>query len=234
MRPEGEVWAVIVAAGSGSRFGAYKQFASLRGHEVVEWSLRTAGHVCDGTVLVVPAELRQQYLGRASRVVGGGQTRPASVRAGIEAVPAEVAIVAVHDAARPLASVALWEAVIAAVRQGAEAAVPCLPVTDTIKQRRIDGGLVTLERDGLVAAQTPQAFLATALRAAHAGGSDATDDAALVEAKGGRVVEVLGEVNNLKITSHVDLMLAEALLEQARHPTGPLPPLAPARADAPL
>ncbi|HUB69465.1 MAG TPA: 2-C-methyl-D-erythritol 4-phosphate cytidylyltransferase [Acidimicrobiales bacterium] len=205
-------WAVVVAAGSGSRFGSYKQFARLGGREVVEWSLEAAGRCCAGAVLVVPAELVASHQGKADSVVAGEATRAGSVRAGLAAVPAQVDIVVVHDAARPLASDATWRAVIAAVSAGAEAAVPCVPVTDTIKQRVAEGRLVTLPRGTLVAAQTPQAFRASSLRSAHAGEAEATDDASLVEAAGGQVVEVPGEPGNLKITAPSDLAVAEALL----------------------
>jgi 2-C-methyl-D-erythritol 4-phosphate cytidylyltransferase len=103
-----------------------------------------------------------------------------------------------------------------AVLEGADAAVPCLPVRDTIKQCGADGSLVTLDRSVLVASQTPQAFAAGALRAAHAvaatAGKQATDDAALVESMGGRVVSVGGSSSNLKLTEPLDLAVAEALL----------------------
>jgi 2-C-methyl-D-erythritol 4-phosphate cytidylyltransferase len=211
-RARAAVWAVVVAGGRGARFGSYKQFAVLGGREVVEWSLDAALRACTGVVLVVPAGTLAATDGRASHVVAGGATRPASVRAGLAAVPADAEIVVVHDAARPLASDQTWEAVIAAVLDGADAAVPCVPVTDTIKERGDDGRLVTLDRARLVASQTPQAFLAAALRAAHSSGAEATDDAALVEAMGGRVVVVPGEPTNLKVTGPADLVLAEALL----------------------
>jgi len=147
-----------------------------------------------------------------SRVVSGGPTRPASVRAGLGAVPVQARFVVVHDAARPLASDQVWRAVISAVREGADAAVPCLPVTDTIKQLQPDGRLLTLQRSLLFAAQTPQAFLAESLRAAHAGGGEATDDASLVEALGGTVVQVPGDATNFKLTTGWDLLVAEALV----------------------
>jgi 2-C-methyl-D-erythritol 4-phosphate cytidylyltransferase len=126
-------------------------------------------------------------------------------------VPASAAVVVVHDAARPCASPALFDAVVAAVRAGADAAVPGLPIADTVK--RVDGDRITetLARSELVAVQTPQAFAAAALRAAHEGGGDATDDAALVEAAGGRAVVVPGEPGNLKITRPDDLRVAGAL-----------------------
>jgi 2-C-methyl-D-erythritol 4-phosphate cytidylyltransferase len=147
----------------------------------------------------------------AAAVVGGA-TRSASVRAGLAAVAPSATIVVVHDAARPLASPALFEAVIGAVRRGADAAVPAVPVPDTVK--RVDGDEVveTVARDELVVVQTPQAFRADALRAAHTGGADATDDAALIEAADGRVVIVPGERANLKVTTPADLVMAAAIL----------------------
>ncbi len=203
-------WAVVVAAGSGSRFGAPKQFAELAGRPVVEWSLATARQACAGVVLVVPAGTGRTW--DADRTVAGGDTRAASVRAGLDALPGDVEIVAVHDAARPLAPLGLWQAVIAAVAAGADAAVPGAPVTDTVKEVGHDGSLVTLDRTRLVTVQTPQAFRAGVLKAAHRSGAEATDDAALVEAAGGRVELVAAPSHNLKITSPLDLVVAAALL----------------------
>lgn len=205
-------WAVVVAGGSGTRFGGYKQFMTLAGREVVDWSLEAAAKACTGVVLVVPAAAVERYAGRASYVVAGGPTRAESVRAGLRAVPPYAGVIVVHDAARPLSSPQMWSSVIAAVAGGADGAVPCVPVSDTIKQRQDDGRLVTLERARLLAVQTPQAFSAAALRQAHAGGAEATDDAALVEAIGGRVVSVPGEASNIKVTAPADLALAETLM----------------------
>jgi 2-C-methyl-D-erythritol 4-phosphate cytidylyltransferase len=207
----------VVAGGSGSRFGSYKQFALLAGRPLVDWSCEAAQECCAGLVLVVPASAEEallvdRYRDQGTRVVLGGATRAASVRAGLEALPDSPEVIVVHDAARPLSSPRLWAAVVTAVEEGADGAVPCLAVADTIKQRQDDGRLLTLDRARLLASQTPQAFAASALRAAHAGGKEATDDAALVEAIGGQVVHVEGEVTNLKITTHVDLVLAEALV----------------------
>jgi 2-C-methyl-D-erythritol 4-phosphate cytidylyltransferase len=195
--PGATAWAVVVAGGSGTRFGGYKQFMTLAGREVVDWSLEAAHGACAGVVLVVPAD---------------GTTRAESVRSGLQAVPLEAGVIVVHDAARPLSAPQLWRSVIAAVEAGADGAVPCVPVSDTIKQRQDDGQLVTLERARLLAVQTPQAFSAAALRAAHARGGEATDDAALVEAIRGRVVSVPGEATNIKVTAPVDLALAETLM----------------------
>jgi 2-C-methyl-D-erythritol 4-phosphate cytidylyltransferase len=119
-------------------------------------------------------------------------------------VPADAEVIVVHDAARPAAA-HLFAPVIDAVRSGADAALPGLPVTDTIK--RVDGVDVveTLDRTSLVAVQTPQAFRAEVLRAAHADAGDATDDGALVERRGGRVIVVPGDPGNLKVTEPADL-----------------------------
>ena len=146
------------------------------------------------------------------RGVIGGATRSESVRNGLAQVPDDADIVVVHDAARPLAAPALFGAVIDAVKAGADAAIPVVPLSDTVK--RIDGERVveTVDRSSLVAVQTPQAFRADMLRKAHAAGGEATDDAALVEAIGGTVVVVEGEHTNIKITTPDDLRIAEALL----------------------
>jgi 2-C-methyl-D-erythritol 4-phosphate cytidylyltransferase len=204
----GLVWGIVVAAGSGSRFGGPKQFEPLAGQRVVDWSVAALREVCDGVVLVVPADRAQAPEPAVDAVCAGATTRSGSVRAGLARVPAEADIVVVHDAARPLASIRLVEAVVDAVEGGADAAVPALPVVDTLRRRT--GGPV--DRDGLVAVQTPQAFRAASLRAAHDGDPEATDDAALVEAIGGRVVLVDGEAANFKLTAPEDLAVAEAVI----------------------
>ena len=214
------IWAVVVAGGTGSRFGALKQFAELGGKALVEWSLETARLACDGVVLVVPAD-RSGSGGAggawdADMIVAGGASRSASVRAGLAAVPAEADVIAVHDAARPLARLALWRDVIDAVLAGADAAIPAAPVTDTVKEVGPGGHLITLDRSRLVTVQTPQAFRAEVLRRVHLAGRDATDDAALVEAIGGHVVLVEGPPDNLKITSPPDLLVAAALAGSRR------------------
>ena len=149
-------------------------------------------------------------------MVGGGATRADSVRAGLAVVPADAAVVVVHDAARPLAGPDLFAAVVDAVRAGdVDGAVPVVPVADTLKRVRGARVVATVDRDGLVAIQTPQAFAADALRAAHADGGDATDDAGLLEAAGMAVGTVPGDPRNLKLTRPEDLALAEALLAGA-------------------
>jgi 2-C-methyl-D-erythritol 4-phosphate cytidylyltransferase len=205
-----EIWAIVVAAGSGERFGEPKQFAMLAGARLVDRAVAAASSACEGVVLVLPPPCVWDG-DPVSAVVGGGQTRSESVRAGLAAIPRSATIVVVHDAARPFAPPSLFRAVIDAVRAGADAAVPGVPITDTVK--RVDGDRVidTVRRDELVVVQTPQAFRADALREAHASAADATDDAALVEAAGGRAVVVPGDPRNLKITRPEDLVVAEAI-----------------------
>lgn len=174
-----------------------------------------AASVCDGVVVVLPAGVEWDGMTGAVPVTGGA-SRSESVRAGLAAVPVAADVVVVHDAARPLASPALFRAVIAAVAGGADGAVPGLAVNDTVKRVGADGAVAeTVPRDGLVAVQTPQAFRAEALRAVHAAGGEASDDAALVEAAGGRVVVVPGEPINLKVTNPADIAVAAALLAAA-------------------
>lgn len=208
MGDRGDVWAIVVAAGSGRRFGAAKQYEPLAGRRVLDWSLGAASAAAGGVVLVVAPAYAGQAEPGADTVVAGGETRSGSVRAGLAAVPADAEVILVHDGARPLAGPPLFAGVIDAVRAGADAAVPGAPVVDTLRSR--DGGVV--DRDRLVAVQTPQGFRAAALRAAHAGGGEATDDASLVEAAGGKVVVVDGSPTNIKITRPTDLVIAEALL----------------------
>lgn len=202
------IWTIVVAAGSGSRFGQPKQYASLAGRRVLDHSIAAARSTSDGIVLVVPLDRIGDTEPTVDAVVAGGDTRSESVRNGLQAVPDDADIIAVHDAARPLADDDLFRVMVDAVRAGADAAVPAVPVVDTI--RHVDGGIV--DRSDLVAVQTPQTFGARALRSAHRAGGHATDDASLVEADGGKVVLVPGTAANLKITQPHDLVVAEALL----------------------
>lgn len=169
----------------------------LGDRRVVDWSVDVARAASDGVVVVLPP-------GHGG--VEGGTTRSESVRNGLARVPDGADIVCVHDAARPFASSTLFTRVIAAVEEGADAAIPAVAVADTIKEIDTDGVVVrTPPRDRLVAVQTPQAFRAASLRTAHENGGDATDDAALVEAIGGRVVVVEGDPENRKLTVPDDL-----------------------------
>jgi len=216
-------WAIIVAAGAGRRFGAAKQFALLKGRPLYEWSLEAfeRHEAVEGVILVLPAEgvgLRQPAPeGKLREVVAGGKERQDSVWNGFRRVPAgEDRIVLVHDGARPLVSAELISRVI---REAGEkgAAVPGLPIEDTIKEAGGDSVLRTLDRRSLVRVQTPQGFLypwlRRALEEAAAGGFTGTDEAMLVEKTGKKVWLVAGDLKNIKITTPLDLRIAEAMID---------------------
>jgi len=207
------VWTIVVAAGASTRFGRPKQYESLGGRRVLDWALDAARRSSEGVVLVVGADHTDTYEPEADVIVAGGATRSESVRCGLRAVPDGVPIIVVHDGARPFATHALFDAVIDAVDRGADGAVPAVPVADTIKQVDREGVVVaTPDRALLVAVQTPQAFRAEMLRRAHRTSGESTDDAALVEAIGGRVIVVPGEAGNQKITVPADLEWARQRL----------------------
>ncbi len=202
--PAERVWTIVVAGGSGLRFGGMKQFEIVGEQRVLDWSVAAARAAGEGVVVVVPAADAEREGG-----VAGGASRSESVRNGLAHVPADATIVCVHDGARPFADAGVFARVIEAVAAGADGAIPGVPVADTIKHVDARGLVIgTPPRAELRAVQTPQAFRASVLRAAHASGADATDDAALVEAGGGRVVVVEGDVVNRKITDPDDLRWA--------------------------
>ena len=210
-------WSIVLAAGSGSRFGGNKQLAQLGDQRVVDWSVTRARSCCEGVVLVVNAEMiGESELPQVDIVVAGGPTRSESVRNGLEVLPQSAEIVVVHDAARPGAPIQMYLSVIDAVLGGADAAVPGLPVTDTLK-RVVDAPVgkkvkATVDRDTLMAIQTPQAFSKRMLEKAHAGGGQATDDAGLVEAIGGTVMVVPGDAAAIKITHPSDISIVAQLM----------------------
>jgi 2-C-methyl-D-erythritol 4-phosphate cytidylyltransferase len=212
------VWAILVAAGRGERLGLDrpKAFANLGDEPLLAEPLRRL-EACpwvDGIVLVAPPGWEEPAIllaeeegcGKVRACVTGGETRSDSVRAGLGEVPADALVVLVHDAARPLVSDEVVERVLAPLSEGWDGVVPGLPVGDTLKRAGADGRVEeTVPRDGLWAVQTPQAFTADALRRAQADGGDATDCAGLVEAAGGRIKVVEGDLRLLKVTSEVDL-----------------------------
>ncbi len=206
---EPRVAAIVVAAGTGTRFGATKQHAELAGRPVWQWARDAlVGSGLDPVVVVGP-------------VVGGvpgGERRRDSVAAGLAHVPEGAEFIAVHDAARPLASTGLVRRLIDAMTAtSADGVIPGVGVADTIKRINESRMVIeTVDRSHLIAAQTPQIFRAASLRAAHAADQlDATDDAALVERWGGTVAVVAGEATNLKITYPADLAMAETLVRDA-------------------
>jgi 2-C-methyl-D-erythritol 4-phosphate cytidylyltransferase len=218
--------ALVPAAGRGERLGqgSPKALTPLAGEPMVAHAVRTlaAGPV-DLVVVAVPpgtaddvwAALAGAHDGAGLAVVDGGASRGDSVRRALTALPDSVEVVLVHDAARPLVPAYLVELVVAAVEGGADAVVPGLPVTDTVKAVDDQGAVVaTVDRAGLRSVQTPQGFRRSVLASAYAetGAPEATDDAALVERVGGRVLLVPGAAEAFKVTTPQDLVLAEALL----------------------
>lgn len=222
------VWAVLVAAGRGERFGGDrpKAFANLAGRPLLAESLERL-EACawiEALVVVAPAEWEEPSIllaeelgvGKVHAVVTGGATRADSVRAGVAEVPDEAAVLVVHDAARPLLSDEVVERVVTAIGEAWDGAVPALPLADTVKLAEGEAVVATVERSGLVTVQTPQAFLAGSLRRALAGDEDATDCAGLVEAAGGRVRLVEGDRRLVKVTTQADLDFVETLLGAER------------------
>ncbi|MGG5260306.1 2-C-methyl-D-erythritol 4-phosphate cytidylyltransferase [Phycicoccus avicenniae] len=219
------VGVVVVAAGSGSRLGASlpKAFVPLAGRPLLGWALDALGQlpgvrsvavvVPEGLVNTAHAAWAGVGLPDPAVVVAGGADRTASVAAGLAALDPGCDVVLVHDAARCLTPSAVFERVVAAVRAGADGVVPGLAVVDTVKT--VDaGGFVTgtPDRAALRAVQTPQGFRRAVLDAAHASGLGATDDAALVEALGHRVLVVEGDPRAFKVTTADDLDRAERML----------------------
>jgi 2-C-methyl-D-erythritol 4-phosphate cytidylyltransferase len=213
---------VIAAAGSGERLGAGgpKAFVELAGRPLLDWSLDAFKEAATVTEVVVAAPPGQEgaIADRGVLAVAGGEHRSQSVANAVELCGEQIVIV--HDAARPLVTPKLINAVIErlASDEEAAAAIAAAPVTDTIKQAS-EGGQVerTLDRAGLWAVQTPQAFRSDALREALSDSDslpDATDDAMLVERRGGRVLIHPTSADNLKVTTALDLRVAELLLRE--------------------
>jgi 2-C-methyl-D-erythritol 4-phosphate cytidylyltransferase len=215
--------AIIVAAGAGKRFGELKQFAYLRAKPVLEWTLEKfeAHAEIDAVVLVLPDEqdlkhYRMRYA-KIIDIVRGGERRQDSVWQGFRLLDAKAPeVVLVHDGARPLVGADLISRVIAAARADG-AAVPVLPLEDTVKEVREERVVGTVDRTFLARAQTPQGFrydvLKKALDAARRDRFYGTDEAALAERVGIPVTAVPGDPRNVKITTPVDINIAEALLD---------------------
>jgi 2-C-methyl-D-erythritol 4-phosphate cytidylyltransferase len=224
-----ELAVILAGAGEGRRMEGLgpKLLIDLAGRTLLERAaLPFLGHAAVGEIVaVVPETLvnaAKEALGRVprervvgARAVAGGATRQESVRLGLESIATGAAFVAVHDVARPLVTPALIDRVLAAARAHG-AAIPALPLRDTVKEVEAERVVRTIPRDRLQGAQTPQIFSRAILARAHAQGRDlpaATDDAALVEAIGFAVAVVAGEPTNVKITEPTDLIVARALIQ---------------------
>jgi 2-C-methyl-D-erythritol 4-phosphate cytidylyltransferase len=225
------VAAIVPAAGRGTRLGPGppKALRDLAGVPMLVYAARAlaAARLVDRVVVAAPPDevaavstLLASAVLADVLVVAGGATRRESVARALAALGPDVDVVLVHDAARPLAPPDLADRVAAAVQAGADAVVPGLPVTDTVKRVGVDGVVVqTLDRAALRAVQTPQGFARRVLAQAHAEGAGvdtATDDAELVERLGWPVRVVTGSEEAFKVTRPLDLVLAEAILERRR------------------
>ena len=214
--------AIVLGSGNSERMGGYdKLLTEMQGDPIIVWSLRALEQCGAIHSIVVTTSISndehirvavdESRLTKVHTYVHGGSSRSESALLGLRALTEQrPEFVVVHDGARPLATPELFRRVVDAVLAGADAVVPGVPVTDSL--RTAGGGVVA--RDGVIAVQTPQGFSADSLRAAHAGGGEASDDATLVEASGGTVVVVEGEPANLKITRPADLDLARLELER--------------------
>lgn len=225
------VIALIAAAGQGTRLGAEvpKAYVELRGRTLLERSVRAllASGVVDEVIVLVSPDMESEaarIIGRIDaapiRLVHGGSERADSVWAGLQAIPDDDAVVLIHDAARALTPPAMVRDVAKRVLEGTPAAVPVVPVADTIKEVAADAVVSTPDRSRLRAVQTPQAFRLSALRQANLDywaeqpEFTATDDASLMEWHGERVATVPGDTLAFKITTPIDLTLAHALTEE--------------------
>ena len=226
--------AVVPAAGRGERLGpgAPKALRNLAGQPLLVHTVRALADARSIDVVVVAAPEGEQSAVRLLLspvvantelvIVAGGDTRQSSVALALQALPDDVDVVLVHDAARPLVPSEVVDAVASAVRDGADAVVPGVPVTDTIKQVDPAGRVErTVDRTALRAAQTPQGFARIVLESAHRvavenGVIDVTDDAGLVEQAGHQVLVIPGSEDGFKVTRPLDLVLAEAVLARRR------------------
>jgi 2-C-methyl-D-erythritol 4-phosphate cytidylyltransferase len=219
------VWALLVAAGAGERLGEErpKAFVKLGELPLLAEPLRRLDESdwIDAIVVAVPADWEEPAILlaeelSASKVVAavrGGATRAESVRAALAEVPDDALVVLVHDAARPLLSEDVLERVLAPLSEGWDGVVPGVPIVDTVKTVSGEAVTGTLSREKLIAVQTPQAFLVSKLREAYAGDlAGATDCSSLVEARGGRVKWVEGDLRLLKVTTNADLEQVAAWL----------------------
>lgn len=219
------VWALLVAAGTGERLGEErpKAFVKLGELPLLAEPLRRLEESSwvDAIVVAVPADWEEPAILLAEELaatkvvaaVTGGATRAESVRLALAEVPDDALVVLVHDAARPLVTDEVIERVLAPLSEGWDGVVPALPLVDTVKTVEGDRVTATASREKLVAVQTPQAFLAPKLREAYTGDlSGATDCASLVEARGGRIKWVEGDLRLLKVTTRADLELVESWL----------------------
>lgn len=206
---------ILLAAGTGARFGSPKQLELLAGRRLVDLAVDVARQECGDVVLVLPAGVRWEGA-PVTAVVAGGATRSASVRNGLSAVPDGTIVIVVHDAAHPLATAALYRAVIGAVGGGAAAASPFVPLAESLVRREGDEAVAVVAKDDLVLSQTPHAFRAEVLRSLLAREVEATDEVSLLISHGTPVALVAGDPANIHVTTRADMALAARILGARR------------------
>lgn len=216
---------IIVAAGSGSRFGAAlpKQFCLLGGRPVLMETIDRTRSFGRGKIVVVISDsmrdfwldLCREHSFTSPDIVAGGATRYDSVKNAIAAYGADADIITVHDGARPLAGPEIMRRVVEAIESGAQGVVPAIPVTDSLRLLSPDGASEAVDRASFRAVQTPQAFSGTLLREAYSlpYRPEFTDDASVAEAAGASIAIVDGSPENIKITHPADIILADTYMK---------------------
>ncbi|WP_219413869.1 IspD/TarI family cytidylyltransferase [Pseudonocardia nigra] len=208
---DGPVWAIVLAGGVSRRFGDRpKQFERVGGLRMVDRTVAAARRTCDGVTLVLPPG--RNWDGEpVDALAEGGDHQSESLRAGLATLPSDAAIAVVADPAHPLASDDLFRAVVAAVRAGADGAVPVMPILEVVQRVRQGRAVETVPKDELVLTQSPQAFRVPVLRAAHADRPRPVDNSSLLVALGHRIDVVPGEPDNLHVTTAAELGVVQRL-----------------------
>jgi 2-C-methyl-D-erythritol 4-phosphate cytidylyltransferase len=218
---DGPVWAIVLAGGRGTRFGRLKQFEPLAGIRLVDRTVAAARRTCDRVALVLPDGVAWDGPPVDALAVGGDH-QSESMRAALAVVPEDAAVIVATDPAHPLAPDRVYTDVVAAVRDGADGAVPVLPLLEVV-QRVVDGRVVeTLPKDDAVITQAPHAFRADVLRAVHADRPRPVENSGLLVERGHHVVAVPGDPANLHVATAADLTVMEHLAVA----TGVAPPSA--------
>ena len=205
------MWGIVYAAGSGRRFGGFKQFERIGEYRLVDRCVAALAPVCDHLVVVLPPSVT--WTGPAvTTVVSGGATNPDSVRAGLAAVADDATIIVLHSPSHPLASTALVRRVVEHLRTGVDGACPVAPIHDVLKRLDDRGDIVsTVAKSDVVSTQMPMAFRAAVLRNALAVDTEGSDAQTIVERHGARVGTIVGEPTNIHVTTRLELEMARHL-----------------------
>ena len=205
------MWGVVYAAGSGQRFGGFKQFEYIGQSRLVDRCVAALAPVCDHLVVVLPPSV--EWTGAAvSAVVTGGATNPDSVRAGVAAVAADAAVIVLHSPSHPLASPALARRVVERLATGVDGACPVAPIHDAIRRLDDVGEIVeVISKEHIVSVQMPLAFRADVLRNALARETSDSDAQTIVERYGAHIGTIVGESTNIHITTRAEMEMARYL-----------------------